>query len=308
MNWNKLLSACLLAGFFIIVHTILFSGCATKPVELQEIQTGKYYIDNGKVRLGVDLDRGGSVFYFAQSSTQKNLLNHADEGRFIQQSYYGEADGSVWWNQNWVWNPIQGGGSKGDKAKIRSHKLGKTSLDIVSEPVHWAYSTNMAELEMEAKIALEKDIAHIHYIFRNTGDAAKTHPATQHELPAVFVDANYPNLYYYNGNMPWMGDSLTNYVPGWPNEYQKRTEEWSAYLDDSEWGIGVYTPGSFDITCYRYEGDGKKGPEGAACSYFAPLRVFSIEKGMTFEYDVYLKIGNKEEIRDTFYKIHKKLK
>ena len=106
------------------------------PAEAQkeksaELKTGKYYIDNGKVRLGIDLDRGGSVFYFAQSSTKKNILNHADEGRFIQQSYYGEPDGSVWGGNPWVWNPIQGGGSKGRKAKVRSHVLEKES---------WSYS------------------------------------------------------------------------------------------------------------------------------------------------------------------------
>ena len=36
------------------------------PAEAQkeksaELKTGKYYIDNGKVRLGIDLDRGGST-------------------------------------------------------------------------------------------------------------------------------------------------------------------------------------------------------------------------------------------------------
>ena len=49
------------------------------------------YINNGIVQLGVDMDRGGAVFHFSEVNTKRNLLNHADEGRFIQQSYYGEA-------------------------------------------------------------------------------------------------------------------------------------------------------------------------------------------------------------------------
>ena len=72
------------------------------------------YINNGVVQLGVDMDRGGAVFHFSEVNTKRNLLNHADEGRFIQQSYYGEADGSDWNGQSWVWNPIQGGGCRGE--------------------------------------------------------------------------------------------------------------------------------------------------------------------------------------------------
>ena len=279
------------------------------PAEAQkeksaELKTGKYYIDNGKVRLGIDLDRGGSVFYFAQSSTKKNILNHADEGRFIQQSYYGEPDGSVWAGNPWVWNPIQGGGSKGRKAKVRSHVLEKESLQVVSEPVNWGGDNAMPETEMEERITLEGDVAHIHYIFRNTGENAKDHPETDHELPAVFVDADYPNMVFYDGGKPWTHDKLKSVVPGWPNEAHVRTEEWGAYVNDKDWGIGVYTPGSIRCTDYRYKGSGKTGPEGDSCSYFAPLRKFAIKKGMTFEYDVYLYIGTIQEIRDTFYKLH----
>ena len=38
------------------------------------------------------------------------------------------------------------------------------------------------------KITLDGDVAHIHYTFRNTGADATDHPATEQEVPAVFVD------------------------------------------------------------------------------------------------------------------------
>lgn len=59
------------------------------------------YINNGIVQLGVDMERGGSIFHFSDVDTKRNLLNHADEGRFMQQSYYGEADGSNWNGTPW---------------------------------------------------------------------------------------------------------------------------------------------------------------------------------------------------------------
>ena len=67
--------------------------------------TDKTYINNGTVQLGVDLDRGGGVFHFSTKKTKKNLLNHFDNGRLVQQSYYGEVDGSTWSGRTWRWNP-----------------------------------------------------------------------------------------------------------------------------------------------------------------------------------------------------------
>jgi len=92
------------------------------------------YIDNRVVRLGVDLGSGGSVFYFAQSATKRNLLNHRDLGRFVQQSYYGRKDGSVWVKKPWRWNPVQGGDYKGHPARLLDSKITPTSVYTKSIP------------------------------------------------------------------------------------------------------------------------------------------------------------------------------
>lgn len=264
-----------------------------------ERREDKYYITNGQVRLGVDLARGGSIFYFS-GARGRNLLNHADEGRFIQQSYYGEPDGSDWHGKPWVWNPIQGGGSNGEKARILSFGIEDDTLRIVSQPVHWASGRPVAEAEMEARITMTGDIAHIRYTLRNTGEGATDHPAAHQELPAVFADFDLPYMVYYGGEKPWTGDTLTRVVPGWPNEEHTRTEEWGAYADSTGWGIGVYTPGTPLCTAYRFPGDGVGGPDGGACSYFAPVRTFAVLKDMTFRYDVYLSEGKVGDMRAAF--------
>ena len=256
------------------------------------------YINNGVVQLGVDMDRGGAVFHFSEVNTKRNLLNHADEGRFIQQSYYGEADGSDWNGQSWVWNPIQGGGCRGEKARVISQEITENSIRVVSTPVHWATGEAVTDCEMEERITLDGRIARIHYTFRNTGPGATDHPATSQEMPAVFVDYALKNLVYYDGSSPWTGGPLRRDVPGWPNEERTRTEHWAAYVDDSDWGIGVYTPGTPLSTTYRF--DGPSGPTGGGCSYFAPIRNFAVAKGLVLEYDVYLYIGTVEEIRSAF--------
>jgi hypothetical protein len=276
---------------------VMFSSLALGD-ELEK--PGKAFVDNGTIRLGVDLESGGSIFYFSLHTQRRNLLNHCDRGRFIQQSYYGDKDGSLWGRQEWRWNPVQGGDYKGHPAQLLEYRCTTDTLYCKSTPKHWATGADITDAVMEQWVSLTNDVAHIRYRFLYTGD--HTHGPTHQEMPAVFVDHALPLLVFYKGDKPWQQDTLSSKVPGWPNEYQKRTEEWSAYVDEDNRGIGVYTPGTHDITCYRFEGP--DGPEGSGCSYFAPIRTLAVKKGLNLEYNVYLTIGSVHEIRKRFYKIH----
>lgn len=279
---------------------VFASVVASVSASFAEEIDGKLYIDNGIVRLGADLDKGGgSVFHFSKSPDGPNLLNHHDRGRYIQQSYYGDEDGSEWAGRPWRWNPVQGGHWKGRPATVLERESTTTTLRVVSTPVNWGGGEDVADARMEQRIRLDGDVAHIAYRFAYSGE--RRHAPRHQEMPAVFVDYALPNLIFYDGPNPWTGEEPRGIVPGWPNRQVDRTEEWSAYVDADGRGVGVYTPGSPTITCYRYEGD--PGPEGSGCSYFAPVRTLAIEPGGVVEYDVYLTIGPIAEIRDRFARI-----
>ena len=64
------------------------------PLAAAEPAAKEKFLSNGEVKIGVDLSSGGSVFWFSELPADRNLLNHHDRGRFIQQSYYGKPDGS----------------------------------------------------------------------------------------------------------------------------------------------------------------------------------------------------------------------
>jgi hypothetical protein len=124
------------------------------------------------------------------------------------------------------------------------------------------------------------------------------HPASQ-EIPAFFADASLQTLVLYDGGQPWTSGPTSSSRPGWPNEDRSMTENWAAYVNDEDFGIGAYVPAAQRLTCYRFKGEG-----AAACSYFAPLTNFAIRPGFVFRYDVYLTVGKVTEIRDAFYRIH----
>jgi len=258
-----------------------------------------HFLDNGVIRLGVDLDSGGSIFYFGESGTGRNLLNHHDRGRFIQQSYYGRQDGTRWAGKDWRWNPVQGGGTDGRPARLDAFESDGASLTTETTPAHWASGELVEEVTLRARITLRGNLAHIRFSMRYEGETA--HPPVHHELPAVFADYALEHLVLYSGEEPWTGGNLQQTVPGWPNESRKATENWAAYVNGEGWGMGVYFPGSTRLTCYRFEGEA--GPEGSGCSYFAPIRTMAIEPGFAFSYEVYLTIGTITQMRGRFDKL-----
>jgi len=261
-----------------------------------------YFLDNGLIRIGVDRSRGAGIGYLSPSTTHGNVLNHFDEGRFIQQSYYGKKDGSMWNGKPWNYNPVQGGSWKGDSSQIlefHKHNLEQTIFSRV-QPRHWATGAACPEAVMQQTISLDGEVARVQFQWTYSGENQML--ARHQEMPAVFVDAALENLVYRDQG------KLERRVPQWPNEYGTASGQWFAYVDKSDWGIGVFTPGTTSFTCYRAKGNGKQGPQGSACSYVAPLRTFSLSTGQVVRYDVYLTLGKLADIEKRFNAVQQQRK
>ncbi len=273
------------------------------PAE-QPVSTDDWrYLDNGQIRVGVKVSSGAAIGWMSRSGSDQNLVNHFDRGRLIQQSYYGRPDGSIWSKQPWRWNPVQGGHYQGAGAPILELKIEGNKLYSKSHPVHWATGETLSECIMEQTIELQDKLAKIHFRFAYSGDTE--HPTHDQEIPAVFLEPEFKNLVVYSGAKPWTNDAVERSVPGWPNESRQVTEQWAAYVDDQDFGLGVYVPAATHLTCYRF-GDGKR--ERGACSYFAPLVRFAVKPGFEFEYDVYVTIGQLDAIRSAFTEQHSQSK
>ncbi len=267
---------------------------AEDPAADAEYENGQWeFLDNGTIRVGVDKSRGACIGFFGEAGTKRNVLNHYDHGRFIQQSYYGDPDGSDWNGKPWRYNPIQGGSWRGKDARVLEFSRNSDSdLYARVEPRHWASGKLCPEAIMEQWITLNGPMAKVRCKMTYTGKDHGT-PRSQ-EMPAVFVDAALRNLVYVEQK------KLIRRVPGWPNEPGSTSEDWVAYVDDKDWGLGVLTPGTSKFTCYRHKGNGKTGPRGSACSYVAPLRKLRLQGGQVVEYEFYFTLGSLEEIRLRF--------
>jgi hypothetical protein len=250
------------------------------------------YLDNGKVRLGVNLTAGGCIGWFSHSHSSENVLNAYDVGRYVQQSFYGDPDGSDWNGKPWRYNPVQGGSWKNEAAEILESKSDASSLYTKTMPRHWATGVKTPECIMEQWLRLEGGLAYLKFKMTYTGE--KEHKPAHQELPALFVMPQLDTLVFADE-----AQNLTLKHPGFPNEYLKVGEPWCAWVNEkTRIGLGLRMPHTSSITCYRV-----RNGDLADCSYLAPIQAFALKPGLVFEYEVVLALGTVEQIRTVFSKL-----
>jgi hypothetical protein len=257
------------------------------------------FLQNDQIRIGIRLSSVAAVAWFSQVGGP-NLIDGFDRGRLLQQSYYGDADGSVWDKTPWRWNAVQGGGFRGESARVLELKQTTEEITARTLPKHWATGQDLPEVLMEERIRLSGPVATLH--FRMTYHGEHVHAARDQEIPALFVERRLSTLVCYDGQEPWTNGPLHQFRPGFPNEYFNCSEHWAAWIDeDTGRGLGICVPQASRFTCYRVGEIAETG----SCSYVAPLTKFAIEPGVEFQYRVFLTIGSVDEIRERFHQLQK---
>jgi hypothetical protein len=266
-----------------ILHSALFLVSSLCISSAQD--KGWAYLDNGQIRLGVNLDAGACIGWFSQSGSKENVLNAYDVGRYVQQSYYGDEDGSDWNGKPWRYNPVQGGSWRNEPAQVVESKAEENSLYAKTHPRHWATGKLLKEVTMEQWLRLEGKKARLRFRMTYAGD--KEHRPHHQELPAVFVTPKLDTLAFADRD-----GAIVHKQPGFPNEYETVAEPWVAWVNQHDWGLGILCPHTRSITCYRVRA-GNKGD----CSYLAPLQTFPLKPGLVFEYEIGLMLGSIQEIQ-----------
>lgn len=280
---------------------LTFTATATFLIAL--VQAQMVFIENSQVKVGLDLSKGAAISWVSKATSNQNLVNTWDEGRLIQQSFYGDADGSNWNGKPWTKNPVQGGcwkSKNGPKSKIVSHsKPTPSSFEATIVPLGWASCRLEWESTMTWRVELQGN-----GLVKVSSSMAYKGPSAQklhdQELPAVFVDKSLANLVRYEGGSPWKNGPLTISQPGGTNQPTRVgiPEKWVAYVNPStQQGLGIFSKSAYKITSYRVTNSGNNA---ADCSYVAPLATYKLQNGQTYSYDFYLKLGTPHEIRSAF--------
>ncbi len=278
---------------------------------------------NGNVlTLKQDLTRGGAICYIANNAGGENIVNIADEGRYIQQSYYagnrvdrrGDGQGYVW--SPWNWNPIQVGDYRRNRAQILKATIQGNTTYVKCIPMQWDMNNHPAEAIMEQWTTLDGNTIHVRnkITCQRTDDIYGEGVECDQEIPAVYPISKLKNLYTYNGEAPFTGDALSQ-LPvveltmnqggggGTWGRYDDISEKWMAFVNDQNWGIGVYSPTATKFLAGRSDSNTNGNATSGSTSYISPVRREALMKNSVMEYEYYLVVDQLDNIRKRIYEI-----
>ncbi len=280
-----------------IIPTFLSIVTLAAPASAERMS----YLDNGSIRIGVDLDLGGTITYLSDSKTGENIVNSHDLGRQIQQSYYsgphpfGEAHPG--W-KGWPWNPIGSGDVYHHPSRAIEQSNDEKTLFVKTIPMQWALNNVPGDCTFETRITLEGRVAHVSCRLTNQRVDKTQYPAQDQELPAVYTIGKLHRLFTYEGSRPFTGEPLSqikNAGPPWAN--WKGTEHWAALVDDHGNGLGVVHPGVYTFIGGFHDKPGQGGPKDNPTGYIAPVRKEILDQNIVYEYRYDLVLDSLDAIR-----------
>lgn len=308
----------------------------------REIPDENIFIQTENYKIGVNLLWGGALSYmedlnsdveavekdgriFVDSNAGErygapvvnsnvNLINRADTGRLVQQSYYGSFTGQGYENGTymgnvWDYNPVQGGNQFNENSKIIDIRYDENSIYIKCQPLDWAKSKeSITPSYMESNYVIENKVVRVSCRFVDFSGYV-TNPRPQ-EIPAFYCIEPFNRFVYYSGNNPWSDEALTVepdliFWPdaGYPNF--RSLENWAGFIGefDDSFGIGVYVPGETTFLSGVFMRESTTNPDPSVdgtTSYIAVIRNMALESYTPFEYSYYLTTGDTNEIRENF--------
>ena len=264
------------------------------------------WLENEKIKIGVDLKMGGSITSLVGKSDGRELVNNFDHGRQIQMSFYsgpnpfsaaGKQPHPAW--RNLGWNPVQSGDWAGNPSRVLEHRNTGAEMYTRVIPMQWPLDGVEGDCEFESWIRLEKQSVLMRCKLTNKRGDKTFYGAKHQELPAVYTTGEFRKAVTYVGDRPFTGGALSEWVdPGPPWKTFAATEHWAALVDSKNWGLGVWQSSTTHWKQGAVPGQpGKWGSLDDATGYLAPITLEHLDHNIQYEYECRLIPGSVQEIR-----------
>jgi hypothetical protein len=265
-------------------------------------------LDNGILRIGMDLNRGGAVTLLEARDHPGNLINSYDYGRQIQMSVYagpvpftpnGKQPRPEW--RGLGWNPIQTGDCNGRPSQVVESRNDGAELYLRLIPMQWPLDNEPGDCSFETWTRLEGACVHMRFRVTNHRADRGWYPARTQELPAVYTIAALHRLFSYTGEHPFSGEALSelhnDWTRPWPWTRWLATEGWSALVGDDDWGIGVVRDEGCAFNGGLYGAAGSRDVHGVPTGYLAPVEVETLDHDIVYDHGCTLVVGQLAAIR-----------
>ncbi|KAA6347998.1 hypothetical protein EZS27_004535 [termite gut metagenome] len=290
---------------------------APEPVKVLKVPQGVQYLENSRVKLGIDLSIGGAVTYLSdRDNGGKNMINSADWGRQIQLSYYsgpapfigpkGEQPSEAWAGLGW--NPIQSGDYGGNRSKVLEFEYrGDNAMFVRCQPMQWPHTAGISgDCEFECLYTLTGNVFTLEATIVNKRPDKTQYSARHQEMPALYTNGPWYKLVTYLGDQPFSNRPVTTLVDkndgkGWPWLFFYSPEQWVALLDDNGKGIGVFQPDAMLFDAGFHGGDALKGTgdeKSGQTGYIAPVTSQILDHNIRWTYTTAFVLGTVDDIRN----------
>jgi hypothetical protein len=288
--------------------------CSTALSE-SDTESNMSFLDNGEIRLGVDLSIGGSVTYLADSTKRENVINSHDWGRQVQMSFYsgpvpfipeGKTVRDSW--KFLGWNPIQSGDCFGNRSKILEHRNDGKEIYVRCIPMHWPAKNVPGQCTFECWYRLEGRAVCVRSRLNNNRDDKTQYAGRHQEQPAIYTNGPYHHLFTYDGAEPFSDGPMREIQNNNPESgsgirwaHWTATESWAALVNDKNWGVGIWSHEPIRFCGGFYGKRGTGGTKDGATGYIAPLDQGILDHNIQYEYQYTLILDSLDNIRKFVY-------
>ena len=197
---------------------------------------------------------------------------NGENGYMRTYCYTGSSEG--WY---WPYNPVQAGDAVGNLSQIIDYEVTQDSIWVKTRAMDWAKggfvnktmeetpnaikggSTTKSYMETTYKIA--GNMLFVDNRFIDWNGFYDMHLVLEHsnELPAFFVSQAFDTFVCYEGRSPWTGGNLTKHTNVGTVDSQdglkiaSAPEDWSAWVNENGFGVGVYTANKTSYSVGRNE-------------------------------------------------------
>lgn len=264
------------------------------------------FVDNGTVKIGIDRAKGAAITWLSWAAYPKNMVNIADPGRLIQQSYYAglrldrkaEGQSKAW--SPWSWNPIQGGGVASWARVNVFERRDDQTLYAETVPKLWDMPDEEAAALMRQWTGFEPampDVVVVRCEFiAQRADPDRWGPAklSPQEVPACYFTRNFSTIKSYLGDGQWRAESQP---PGPPWGKARPPRLAMAFFAANGQGVAVFSPASKEIWNFGPHGGGASDdPKAGPCMHVAPVDRVNLGPKSTYRYRYWLVVGTEAAI------------
>lgn len=273
------------------------------PVQAERMS----WLENDRVKLGVDLERGGAITFLADAKDGANVINNFDLGRQVQLSFFSgpvpfEANGQKP-AEHWRhigWNPIQTGDDFKNTSRVLSHANDGKLIHLTCAPLQWPLNNIPGECTFDSWLELDGAVVKARARLTNTRSDTTQYPARLQELPAVYANAEFHRVVSYTGPLPF-GQEAVSLMPKsqtkHPWSFWTGTEGWAALVDEHDHGLGLITPGRVHFTGGFAGKPGPNDTHGNSTGYLAGQGLEILDRNIVYEFRYELVLGTVQEIR-----------